>query len=317
MKLLFLLSLPRSGSTLLQRLLMGHPEVASCGEPWLALPLSMMDKGDEAFATYGHFSSARALNNLFENLEGGRGAFMKEAGGFIERVYQQLNSSGAEYFLDKTPRYYKIIDDLKLMFPQAKFIFLTREPLSVFGSIVNYVDGNAFRLPTWEQDIVEGVSCLSRAVHGVDSSSMHVRYESLVINPQLELKRIFSFLGLQMDAGILETLADRDINMGDPHGAKKYEEVSSDSLEGWKRSINTGTKKRVAYNWLSQVPAEDYEAFGTTKKAQLGLLDEHKVPFDVRDWFSWMIGAAYFYNNINALRWSFKRRKANRHPSVY
>jgi hypothetical protein len=44
MKLVFLISLPRAGSTLLQRLLMGHPLVASCGEPWLALPPSLLNQ---------------------------------------------------------------------------------------------------------------------------------------------------------------------------------------------------------------------------------------------------------------------------------
>ena len=35
----FLLSLPRSGSTLLQRLLAVSPEVATAPEPWFLLPL--------------------------------------------------------------------------------------------------------------------------------------------------------------------------------------------------------------------------------------------------------------------------------------
>ncbi|MBT8101022.1 MAG: sulfotransferase, partial [Gammaproteobacteria bacterium] len=35
----FLLSLPRSGSTLLQRMLMTHPAISSVPEPWLLLPI--------------------------------------------------------------------------------------------------------------------------------------------------------------------------------------------------------------------------------------------------------------------------------------
>jgi len=41
MKIAFLISLPRAGSTLLQRLLMAHSGIASCGEPWLALPMDI------------------------------------------------------------------------------------------------------------------------------------------------------------------------------------------------------------------------------------------------------------------------------------
>ena len=37
LRLVFLLSLPRSGSTLLQRLLAAHPQVHTVAEPWLML----------------------------------------------------------------------------------------------------------------------------------------------------------------------------------------------------------------------------------------------------------------------------------------
>ena len=41
---IFIFSLPRAGSTLLQRVLMGHPEIASIAEPWLLLPLMYVQK---------------------------------------------------------------------------------------------------------------------------------------------------------------------------------------------------------------------------------------------------------------------------------
>ena len=37
---IFLFSLPRSGSTLLQRVLMSHKDIASVAEPWLMLPFT-------------------------------------------------------------------------------------------------------------------------------------------------------------------------------------------------------------------------------------------------------------------------------------
>ena len=39
MKPIFLLSLPRSGSTLLHRMLASHPQVATLPEPWVPMPL--------------------------------------------------------------------------------------------------------------------------------------------------------------------------------------------------------------------------------------------------------------------------------------
>jgi hypothetical protein len=317
MKLLFLLSLPRSGSTLLQRLLMGHTDISSCGEPWLALPISMMNNQSESFSTYGHFSQVRAVENLFENLDGGRDEFLKQGGQFMQNVYENLNDQDSLYFLDKTPRYYKIIDDLKVMFPEAKFIFLTREPIAVFGSILNYIEGAMYRLPTWEQDIVEGIPCLSAGIEASGGTGLHVSYESLVMDPESELKRILSYLELEMQPEMLDSLADREINMGDPFGAKKYKSVSQSSLESWKLAINSKTKKRVARKWLEAVPSACFNTFGTSKEEQLEKLDRHQVGFSACDICSWMVGATYFYNNLNVLRWSLRRRKMKMCRSLY
>ena len=43
-KIIFLISLPRSGSTLLQKMLTVSPEIYSVAEPWLMLPLAFMLK---------------------------------------------------------------------------------------------------------------------------------------------------------------------------------------------------------------------------------------------------------------------------------
>jgi hypothetical protein len=317
MKLLFLLSLPRSGSTLLQRLLMGHADISSCGEPWLALPISMMDNQSATFSTYGHFSLVGAVNNIFENLDGGRDEFMRQGGQFIQNVYEKLNDQGSLYFLDKTPRYYKIIDDLRVMFPDAKFIFLTREPVAVFGSILNYIEGDMHRLPTWQQDIVEGIPCLSAAIEASPDKSLHVNYESLVMHPERELKRILSYLELEMQPAMLDSLADREINMGDPFGAEKYKSVSQSSLESWKLAINSRAKKQVGCKWLDAVPSACFNAFGTSKEEQLEKLGSHKVGFSARDSWRWMVGATYFYNNLNVLRWSLRRRKLKEYRSLY
>ena len=51
--------------------------------------------------------------------------------------YNQLDK-GQLYFLDKTPRYYHIIQELKDLFPESKFVILVRNPVSVFSSIMDY-----------------------------------------------------------------------------------------------------------------------------------------------------------------------------------
>ena len=51
--LIFLISLPRSGSTMLQRVLVGHSEIESSAEPWLMLPLVYSRRENGITAEYG------------------------------------------------------------------------------------------------------------------------------------------------------------------------------------------------------------------------------------------------------------------------
>jgi len=316
-KLVFLISLPRSGSTLLQRLLMGHSQIATCGEPWLALPIALMDRRYEGFSTYGHFSLNNSVTNLYELLPGGREQFLSEGGNFITSLYEKISPPNKAFFLDKTPRYYKIIPELKLMFPQAKFLYMTREPISVYASILNYIDGKMYRLPTWRQDIVEGMHKLSFEIDNLDSNSYLIRYEDLVADPTDTLSNVLDFLGLSFEPDIIDRLNQRNINLGDPSSGKKYDTISRKSIHSWKTVINSKTKRAVGMNWLKEVPESCFLSFNTSKSEELKKFDSLKPKTDLRNIASWLTGATYFYGGLNVVRWGFKRRKEKLHSAVY
>src|SRR5665213_3086127 len=51
---IFIFSISRSGSTLLQRVLAAHPEVATVSEPWLLLPFVYSMRTEGVIADYVH-----------------------------------------------------------------------------------------------------------------------------------------------------------------------------------------------------------------------------------------------------------------------
>ena len=65
---IFLFSLPRAGSTLLQRVLMSHKDVASVAEPWLMLPFSYAYKREGILTEYAHSVSYAAFEDFIGNL---------------------------------------------------------------------------------------------------------------------------------------------------------------------------------------------------------------------------------------------------------
>ena len=116
MKIVFLLSLPRSGSTLIQRILGSHPEVATRTEPWLLLPLLYMTKETGVFSEYAHRHSSRAIRDFIGSIDNGSENFDHCVKEFAYSLYGKACDGGEEYFLDKTPRYSIVADRLLEVF---------------------------------------------------------------------------------------------------------------------------------------------------------------------------------------------------------
>ena len=69
-KPVFLLSLVRSGSTLLQRVLAGHSKISTTGEPWILLPYLFAHKKQGTMTAYAHATSYTGVADFIENLLG-------------------------------------------------------------------------------------------------------------------------------------------------------------------------------------------------------------------------------------------------------
>ena len=63
---------------------------------------------------------------------------MKLLKSHILDLYREISKKNRNddfiYFLDKTPRYYWILNEIHELFPEAKYIYLTRNPINVFSS---------------------------------------------------------------------------------------------------------------------------------------------------------------------------------------
>jgi len=92
---IFLLSLPRSGSTLVQRVLAAHEEVATAPEPWLLLPQVYATRERGILAEYVQVSAARAIGEFADRLPGGRATYDEALRGFVLDLYERATRGGA------------------------------------------------------------------------------------------------------------------------------------------------------------------------------------------------------------------------------
>ena len=206
----FLISLPRSGSTLLQRLMMSHPAIASTSEPWLMLPLVYMLREDGLVSEYAHRSAYRAIHDFIQVLPQGRQDYQEALQRFANDLYERQCQQGERYFLDKTPRYYLIIKELSEIFPEAKFILLVRNPLQIIASIIKTFSGNNLRMMHFFQiDMLQGFDKIAQGIGHLGNRATVVRYEDIVERQHETLDELFSFLSLTWDPEMGERLDNR------------------------------------------------------------------------------------------------------------
>jgi hypothetical protein len=279
--------MPRAGSTLLQRLLMGSGVCKTVGEPSFLLRLLGLG-GDPILraSTYSEALVETAIDDMRKAWGGFDACWKKGVHDLAVSVYNGL-AGEFPYFLDKTPRYSLIAEELVEVFPEAKFIVLWRHPLAVMNSM-----STTFREGYWEPnsfdlDLYHGIDQLRKicAQHG---DRVHqVKYEDLAANPQEELARLGTYLGIST----LADVADKELakgnegKLGDPTGVKKYSKVSAASISEWEEGIRNWYREGWVKKYFTGERAEFFRSMGyelpqrmKDGKVPLGLLD------GLRDW---------------------------------
>jgi hypothetical protein len=261
---IFLLSLPRSGSTFVQRVLATHGEVQTTSEPWLLLPLLYSLRPLGAYAEYGHEWATIALQDFCARLPEGVGDYRAALRGFALELYARAAPGEVRYFLDKTPRYHLVLDDLFATFPEAKFVFLWRNPLAVVASIIESCSGGGLRLNDYHIDLYLGLANLIRAYEARAERVWAVRYEDLIARPDETWPAVFSYLALDYDPSALTRFQDVLLTgrVGDQIGSRRYAAPSAEPLQKWQSVLTNPLRKAWCDRYLRWIGARRLDLMG-------------------------------------------------------
>lgn len=235
--IVFIVSQPRAGSTLLQTLLAGHPDVVAPGEAWLMLPLVHAISGSRrnVQAPYDQTLADDAVGEFVrEHLSHGWSDLQREIGNVATRLYDAArHRAGAKTFIDKTPRYYWIIEDLLSMIPECRVIILRRNPLAVLSSIMQTWTRRTRVgfLKDYRADLLEAPARLAAALAMEDPRITSLRYEDLVTSPGRQLMNLQRFIGLEPKEGLEVYGTASSRAYGDPTGIHQRSAAASDSLD--------------------------------------------------------------------------------------
>lgn len=258
-----------------QRLLAAHPAVASTAEPWLLLPFLYSLKPTGVKADYGHRWMVKGLRDFCAELPNGEADYWSEIRETVLRLYTKAAGPDATYFLDKTPPYHHVASEVIELFPDAKFVFLWRNPLAVIASTIETWSGGRWNLDTYRSALETGLKLLVDAYSKHRDRVVSVRYEDLVAEPERELGRVFDYLQLEYDASVLSRFADVVFpgRLGDPTGVHRYKRVSTESLERWRQTLRNPLRKWWARRYLREVGRKRLAVIGYDVDELLAELD--------------------------------------------
>lgn len=263
----FLVGVPKSGTTILQRILSSHSKISSSEEPWIMLPLVYALREHGHFSEYGALSCYASLIQLLNQLPNGESDYWAACREFSNSLYGALSSENAVYFLDKTPRYHLILNELARIHPNAKFIFIWRHPLDVMSSLLSHTGGKIRGLRFGQNDIVEGPKNIVRFRKKGEINTFSLSYEDLARDPDLTLGRILRFLELDDEPELLSMFVENKFFRGDTRGLSR-ETVDQKSIGGWRTGLSSPARKTLAKRYMEKI-GEDDLAFQGYSKAEI------------------------------------------------
>lgn len=248
----FLLSLPRSGSTLVQRVLGAHPDVATTSEPWLLLPFFHGFQQRGVYTTYNHSEYRKAFEDFCSSLPGGERDYLQGLRRFAVGLYEAASPETARYFVDKTPRYHTVAQLIMDAFEDARFIILWRNPLAVASSMMSTWSDGRWNLYRFRTDLYAGLPALVEVVKQNPGRCACVRYEDLLLAPGVHWRRLFDYLDLPFDPSLLDPTPKSELKgrMGDPIGLNRYRGLSKEPLDKWKDTLANPLRKRWGRRYL-------------------------------------------------------------------
>ena len=262
-KPIYIFSLPRSGSTLLQRILAGHSEIVSISEMWFLLPFVYTLKETGTFSQYSSVSLNNAIRFLLTEFPKGKQDYFDALRKFSENLYALIAHKNEKYVLDKTPRYYMIIKEIEKIFPDGKFIFLFRHPLSILASIIeNFNNG---KLGDWRHkiDLYKGPFMLCEGYKAIKRKSIAIQYESLIDNPKDVIKDICNYLSISYSQTLIKDFSKIPVKgLGDKIGYEKYNKLEMETKEKWKTVLSTRYRKRHAIKYIRYLGENCINTFG-------------------------------------------------------
>lgn len=240
---LFIVGAPRSGTTLLQNILLQHDDVTGPSQETAFFLRRRLDNlqltGVSAAAWRQSVAESRSKAELFDSLA---------------QIY--INKAGRGTFLEKTADHALKLDRILTSFPNSKVIFVIRDGRDCLVSARRFVgieSGTLDRYPMIWRD------CMRSLIRHADNENLlPVRYETFCTNSDAVLEKILDHAELAPQAGLLDPASySRTDTSANVNFARLRQSVTSDTV-----GVHREECYAQAVAWFESVAWRELSRFG-------------------------------------------------------
>jgi len=223
---IFIVGMPRSGTTLLERILGNHSEVTPAGEladfsrqwRWVA------DQHGHKLIDAAMVAAAGATD------------FAEVGRRYLEQT--QWRAQGRPYYVDKLPPNYMLAGFIRRALPQARIVHMSRDPMDLCFSNYRALFGDAFAY-SYDLDTLAAHHRQYRRLmqhwHEVMPGAIHdVQYAALVQDTEATARALLDYCGLPFEPGCIDTSSNR-APVATLSSAQVREPIHTRALQEWRR----------------------------------------------------------------------------------
>ena len=224
---IFIVGLPRAGSTLLEQILSSHSQVDGTMELPNMLALAQKLRRGERMGSKSHYPQVLTSLSAEQLTEFGQT--------FIDET--RVHRASAPFFIDKMPNNFRHIGLISLILPNAKIIDARRHPMGCCFSGFKqlFAEGQEFtyglnEVGTYYKDYVELMDFWDKALPG---KVLRVQYEEVVADLDTQVRRILDYCGLPFEDACI-SFYENERAVRTPSSEQVRQPIYTGGLEQWK-----------------------------------------------------------------------------------
>ncbi|WP_426690619.1 sulfotransferase family protein [Rhodanobacter ginsengiterrae] len=220
---IFVVGMPRSGTTLLDRMLSNHPEVISAGEI-------------NDFMRQFHWAADVPAGGMLKAIEQSAQIDYAELGArYLKQT--QWRAQGHRYYIDKLPANIQMVAFIRRALPHAVILHMVRDPMEVcfsnYRAMFGKVSAYSYDLQALAHYHGQYARLASHWREHLPEALLDVSYAELVRTPEASLRRVLQHCGLEFEAACLRPEGNV-APVATPSNIQVREPIHTRSLGQWR-----------------------------------------------------------------------------------